>query len=354
VAEFAQKTNPSMQDVARHAGVSIATVSNVLNRPEKVARLTTLKVRASIEALGFVRNSAARSLAVGSSTSLGIVVADIENSMFVDLTRGAQRASNEAGRRVLIGNADCDINQQDDYLDLFDEARVAGVLLAPMEDSTVGIQRMRAHGRSIVLLNYSPDIGDICSVLVDNEMAGYLAARHLIETGRRSLAFVAGRDYYQPVHDRRAGVKRAVREAGDSVSLEEIDTRGLGRDDGEHVAGQLMMRRRELVPDGIIAVTDAIANGLVAGIEGSSDVRVPRDVGVVGCEDNRSATVGPLPLTTVRGPGIEMGAQAVALLLEEISDVDGSHQHRSVVLQPTLVIRSTTAPAQVSPTRRSA
>src|SRR5690242_8230633 len=96
-----KKINPSMLDVARHAGVSIATVSNVINRPEKVSEATALRVRAAIQAMGFVRNEAARSLAVGSTTSLGLVLADLVNSLFVDMAVGAQGAANEAGLRLL-------------------------------------------------------------------------------------------------------------------------------------------------------------------------------------------------------------------------------------------------------------
>lgn len=338
-ARTTNRVNPSIKDVARRAGVSIATVSNVINRPEKVSPTTATKVRAVIEEMAFVRNDAARSLATGTSKSLGLVLADIENALFVDMAHGAQEAAKNAGYRLVLANAACDLKQQEDYLDLFDEARVAGLLLAPMEDSSAGINRMRSHGRQITLLNYAQENQDTCTVLVDNVQVGYLAARHLIESGRRRIAFVAGRDFYQPVHDRRVGVKRAVAESA-GVSLEEIDTRGLLREDGLEVARQLLMRRADLVPDGIVAVSDAIANGVIQGIEDDGTIRVPRDVGVVGCEDNRSASSGPIPLTAVRLPGADMGAAATELLLEELSST--THEHRTIVLQPELVVRAST------------
>src|SRR5262249_35303748 len=153
-----------------------------------------------------VRNDAARSLASGSNNSVGMVLADIENSLFIDMAHGAQEAARAAGLKLLLANAACDVSLQDDYLDLFDEARVTGVLLAPMEDPTAGIARMRSHGRQIVLLNYAPRPATCCSVLVNNEHVGYLAARHLIDTGRTRLAYVAAHEDYQPVRDRRRGV----------------------------------------------------------------------------------------------------------------------------------------------------
>jgi ABC-type sugar transport system substrate-binding protein len=183
-----------MQDVADAAGVALGTVSNVLNHPGKVSASTAQRVRDAIERLGFVRNDAARSLASGSNNSIGFVLADLDNSLFVDMARGAQEAARAAGYHVLLASADCEMAQQDQYLDLFDEARVTGVLLAPMEDSAEAIARMRSHRRQIVLLNFAPQPGSCCSVLVDNERVGYLAAKHLIEAGRRRLVFVAARD----------------------------------------------------------------------------------------------------------------------------------------------------------------
>lgn len=333
---------PSMMDVARHSGVSIATVSNVINAKGRVAEETAERVRASIAELGFVRNDAARLLATGSTNSIGMVLADLDNSLFVDMAHGAQTGSDDLGMRLLLGNAACAIDRQDDYLRLFDEARVAGLLLAPMEDSLRGIERMRSHGRPIVLLNYQQAGVDCCTVLVDNEMVGYLAACHLIENGRRELAFLAGKDFYQPVHDRREGVRRAVAEHP-GVRLEEIDTGGLRFEHGLATATGLAENSRRL-PDGVVAVTDELGNGLAAGLRSDLTARVPEDVAIVGCEDNRSARSGPVMLTTVGLGGREMGRAATALLLEELAGDDG-HVHRTVIVQPDVIIRASTATA---------
>ncbi|MDX2630652.1 LacI family DNA-binding transcriptional regulator, partial [Streptomyces scabiei] len=116
-----------MQDVAKAAGVSLGTVSNVLNHPAKVSPVTAQRVREAIDRLGFVRNDAARSLASGSNDSVGMVLADIENSLFIDMAHGAQEAARTAGLNLLLANTACDMGLQNDYLDVFDEARVTGV-----------------------------------------------------------------------------------------------------------------------------------------------------------------------------------------------------------------------------------
>jgi hypothetical protein len=124
--DCALKNGARIQDVARHAGVAIGTVSNVLNYPDKVAEGTRLRVEAAIAELGFVRNSAARTLASRRTDTGGLVVVDIGNSLFVDIARGSEAATSRAGLKLLLANSDVDRIKQDNYLELFDEARVAG------------------------------------------------------------------------------------------------------------------------------------------------------------------------------------------------------------------------------------
>jgi LacI family transcriptional regulator len=344
------KVNPSMLDVAHHSGVSIATVSNVINRPEKVAQATIERVQRSMAELGFVRNDIARSLATGSATSLGMVLADLDNSLFVDFAHGAQKGTEAAGLRLLLGNAGCDLARQDDYLRLFDEARVRGVFLAPMEDSLEGIERIRSHGRVIVLLNFVQHGTECCTVLVDNDEVGFIAARHLIELGRRRIAFVAGREHYQPVQARQAGVRRAVEGAPVGVTLDEIHADGLVFENGYAVARTLLAMPPNERPDGIVAVTDELANGLIEGLRQSEPGIVPRDISVVGCEDNRSARTASVALTTVDLAGVQMGEAAADLLVAELSEPTAEHQHRTVVIPPSLVVRDSsgqTAPIVV-------
>ena len=331
-------SGPSMQDVAAAAGVALGTVSNVLNHPGKVSPETARRVRDAIERLGFVRNDAARSLASGSNNSIGFVLADLDNSLFVDMATGAQTAARAAGYHLLLASANCDQAQQDQYLDLFDEARVAGVLLAPMEDSTEAVARMRSHRRQIVLLNFAPRPGSCCSVLVDNERVGYLAAKHLIEAGCARLAFVAARDDYQPVRDRRRGIRRAVEEAG--VGLAEIESGGLRTAHGREAGARFARSAPGDRPDGIVAVTDQLANGIAEELV-RAGVRVPAEVAIVGCENDRSAGSGPMPLTAVDAPGRTMGREAVRLLLDEVSAVE-RHRHATVVLEPELIVRAST------------
>src|SRR4051794_12526791 len=176
---------PSMQDVADRAGVAIGTVSNVLNRPGLVAERTRRKVATAIAELGFVRNSSARDLAAGSSTTVGLVLVDIGNSFFVDIARGAEAATSRAGLNLLLANSDVDRTRQTGFLRLFDEARSAGLLLAPIDGPLDDAYAMQSRGRPVVLVNAPVVDPRLCSVVADNVLGGRLATEHLIEQGCR-------------------------------------------------------------------------------------------------------------------------------------------------------------------------
>ena len=257
------KSMPSMSDVAARAGVALGTVSNVLNHPDKVAEATLKRVHAAIDELGFVRNNQARSLAMGRSTTLGLVVTDIGNSFFVDIARGAEEGAAANGMTLMLANSDNDYAKQETYLDLFDQARFAGILLAPFEAAPESAHRLRGHGRPVLLLNVAVPVDEGCSIVVDNEQGGYLAARHLIEEGRRRLAFVGGPDRLEPLLERRLGAERAVAETNGAVTLEEIIVGAVNAPEGRAAGSIILDRAPEERPDGVFAASDLLALGLV-------------------------------------------------------------------------------------------
>jgi LacI family transcriptional regulator len=327
-----------MSDVAEAAGVALGTVSNALNHPERVSPATLRRVLTAIDDLGFVRNGAASSLAAGTSTMIGFVVIDLSNSYFLDMSRGAELAAAKAGYSLLVANSDMDITRQDANLDLFDQLRTAGMLLAPLPGLFSGLARIREHGRAVVMLNDGPPGGDQCIVLANNEGGGYQAARHLIEEGCQRLAFAGNIDTLPPIRERYLGAVKAVGETKGAVTLELIATREVQVKNGQKVGQQLLERGRDRLPDGIIAGADLLAAGLVQTLLNASDLRVPEDIAIIGYDDNRSAWNALTPLSTLAQPGLEMGRLATQLLIEEIGQ-PATHVHRQVVLEPTLVVR---------------
>ena len=158
----------SIRDVAQRAGVSVGTVSNVLNRPEEVSLDSVDRVNRAIEELGYVRNDAARKLRGGVSSTVGFVVLDGQNPFYTDVVRGAEDEGTRHNIAILYGNTDEDHAREKVYLDLFEEQQVRGVLIAPYGDITARLQRLRARGIAAVLVDRFSGDGRFSSVSVDS------------------------------------------------------------------------------------------------------------------------------------------------------------------------------------------
>lgn len=323
----------SIRDVARYAGVSVGTVSNVLNRPEKVGADSVRRVQEAIAALGFVRNDAARQLRAGRSRSIGLVVLDAANPFYAELARGAQARAAEEGLAVLVASTDADATREDAYLDLFEEQRVSGVLISPRGEESPRLARLRSHGISCVLVDRKADDASLSSVSVDDVAGGRLAVQHLLELGRRRIAVIGPREVRQ-VDDRMAGARAAAAEVEGAV-IEEFRTENLsvlaGRDAGRAIAARDPSER----PDAVFCANDLLAVGVLQALAMLGGVRVPEDVALIGYDDIAFATATVVPLSSIRQPSALIGTTAVELLLEK--------EPRHVVFQPELVVRASTA-----------
>lgn len=329
-------TNPRIQDVARRAGVATGTVSNVLNNPHKVAEATRVRVEQAIDELGFVRNNAARTLVSGRSDTVGMVVIDLGNSLFVDIARGAEAAAAAAGFHLLIANADVDRQKQEFYIGRFEEARVAGIILAPADGPLDALRAAQRRELPAILVNAPHSHPDLCCVMVDEELGGFLAAQHVLERGARRLVYLAAHPGLAAIARRRMGIERAVAAAGadlDIVRAEELSVVS-GRESGREIL-------RDSAADAIICPSDSLAIGVIQAAAALGR-NVPGDVLVIGYDNNHFAAETRVPVSTVSQPGHEMGRIAMGLLLDELRDPD--HAHRTVVTQPELIIRQSTTP----------
>jgi len=328
----------TLSDVARVAGVSVGTVSNFLNRPDKVAPATQTAIEEAIRLLDFVPNGQARSLARGRSRTVGMIVTDLANSFFVDIARGAEDAASEAGHSLLVASSVNTEAKQRELLRVFDEARFAGVMIAPFEAATHYREPDGLRGPTVVL-NVARPVHFGSSVVSDDELGGYLAARHMIELGRRWLHFVGGPSRLAPITQRLQGVRRAVEEAqGVALSVEHV-----AFEDHLTEGAAIGRRLRELGPlvrpDAVVSTSDLVALSIIHSVQGA--LRVPDDLAVIGYDNNAAARDAAIPVSTVAQAGMEMGAVAFGLLLEELSGEP--HQHRMVSLEPHLVVRASSS-----------
>jgi len=329
----------SVRDVAQAAGVSVGTVSNVLNHPEKVASSTVTRVLAVIDELGFVRNEAARQLRMGSSRSIGMLIPDVGNPFFAAVVRGAQARAADAGLALLVGTSDGQLERENTYLALFREQRVHGVLVTPVSDDHTRLARLNAAGVPVVLVDQESTDDDLSSVSVDDVEGGYLAVRHLLSTGRRRIAFLGGPVSVLQVSHRLVGASRAVSEVADA-SLEIIEIPELTVLSGRAAGERLVRRDADARPDAVFAANDLVAVGLVQALALLHDLRVPDDIAIVGYDDIDFAASSVVPLTSIRQPAEQIGRSAVELL-PEVGD-DGPYVPERVRYLPELVTRSST------------
>ena len=201
-----------VKDVARLAGVSQGTVSNVLNHPERVSSARREAVEEAIRELGFVRHEAARHLRAGYSSTIGLLLLDAWNPGFTDVARGVEDATAKQGMTVLISNSARDLEREKTYLRLFAEQRVAGVIVIPHDEYNERVHQIRAGGMPVVVVDRAETGADAHSLCVDDVAGGELAARYLMSLGHRHLAFIGDEALAIPVHDRLAGVRKAVAE----------------------------------------------------------------------------------------------------------------------------------------------
>ncbi|CAH0190043.1 LacI family DNA-binding transcriptional regulator [Plantibacter cousiniae (nom. nud.)] len=334
----------SVKDVAARAGVSVGTVSNVLNRPEKVSPVTVDRVHAAIDELGFVRNDAARQLRAGRSRSVGLVVLDVGNPFFTDVARGAEDRADAEGWSVLLGNSDESIDRERAYLDLFEEQRVAGVLITPLGDDLTRLSRLRDRGTPTVLVDRQTEDTSFSSVAVDDVAGGRLAVEHLIGLGRRRIAVVGGPSSLRQVVDRVAGARQAVDAAaagGADVTLEVVETTALTVLQGRSAGEAIRNRPRDEWPDGVFAANDLLAMGVLQAFSMLGSVRVPDDIALIGYDDIDFASAAVVPLSSIRQPSALIGHTAVELLLRE-ADAGDRRVPEQIVFQPELVVRQST------------
>lgn len=327
----------SVQDVAKRAGVSIGTVSNVLNRPSIVSPSTIEKVQAAIEQLGFVRNDAARQLKAGRSRSIGMIVLDVSNPFFTDVARGAEDTAHLNGLSMLLGNSSENPERENQYLDLFTEQRVQGVLISPFGDVEQRLNQLRIQGIPAVLVDRSSANQTFSSVSVDDVSGGRMAAQHLVDTGKRRIGFVGGPFAIRQVSDRLSGAQEVLNSTP-GASLEIFTTNALTVLEGRRI-GELVLRLTpDQRPDALFAANDLVAVGLLQALVMGDSIRVPEDIAIIGFDDIDFARTAVVPLTSISQPSHLIGETAVQILLEEAANPE--LKPRQIVFQPELVIRT--------------
>lgn len=339
----APRRSVGITEVARHAGVSPGTVSNVLNRPERVAEATRLRVEAAITELDYVRNSSGSSLRSGRSESVGLLVLDVTNPFFTEVARGVEDEAAESGLAVVLLNSAETRKRQQRNVRLLAEQRAAGAVVMPVDDDLADLVWLHRQGTSWVALDrgdVSEEVG--CSVSVDNHAGAMAAGRHLIGLGHEYVTFLTGPFAIEQVRRRHEGLRAAFEEAGldPDSGVRVVKQPLLNAAQGERAVDAVLAGGPRQRPQAVFCANDQLALGLMKGL-GQRGLRVPEDMSVVGYDNVDFADLVHPGLTTVAQPKYELGRAAMRLLGSELNDPE--HAHERVLFTPELVVRGSTA-----------
>ena len=331
----------TITDVAREAGVALGTVSNALNHPEKVRPETLQVINDAVTKLGYAPNQSARMLAGGQNASFGLVLPSLEHGISLQIANGANAEARKHGYGLLIANADNDDIQGDRYLRYFMGTQMAGIMVQPM--STYGWKPIAANTSipRVYLDFHSTKPGYF--VGADNIAQGKLIAEHALESGAKRIV-VFGKDEFEKLGMRIEGIRQAM-ETYPDIQYEVIDegSWNLARD-GYAIGYRLASRPAAERPDFIIALSDVLATGAIAGIQ-AAGLSVPDDFKVAGCDGNPLAWSGNVPLTTIAPPGYEIGRKGVQYLMRQIEngrreDNDLPTENHQELVRPFLLARA--------------
>lgn len=296
-------------DVARHAGVSTAVVSYVVNSgPRNVAPATRARVLEAIRILGYRPNAAARALKLGVSEIIGLVVSDNTNPFFAEYARAVERAAAGLGLSVILTNSALSKSQEHELVQKLVSRQVDGLLLSPTDDDP-DLEIARVANVSVVLIDCAGPMEGFASVGVNFREASRTAVAHLIGHGNRTIALISGLTGGATTRDRELGWSDALAEAGlPEGPIVRVD---FGRHGG-YLAGRQLLALPER-PEAIYAISDMQAIGLLRALH-EEGVRVPEDVAVIAFDGSEETAYSWPPLTSMRQPVVQMATAALDAL----------------------------------------
>ena len=327
----------NLRDVARQAGVSVGTVSNVLNRPDVVSPKTLERVQKTIAELGFVPNGFARQLRSGYSRTIGLVVPDVANPFFTEVARGVEDAASKRDYAVFLCNSDESLEKENKYLSVLIQQQVRGVLITPSDSKSHQYENLRERGISVALLDTETKNASQCSVSVDDVRGGEIAIEHLASLGHREIAWVTGPETIPQVADRTAGVMRAAKIA--KVEISTIRVPLMNSAQGIDAVKKILALKK--LPSAIFCGNDLLAFGVMRGLLDAGK-KIPEDVSLLGYDDIAFGNSSAVPLSSISQPAYQLGVTAAELLISECEESE-EHAHQQIKFQPQLVVRASTA-----------
>ena len=332
---------PNMHDIARRAGVSVGTVSNVLNGLASVREPLRKRVLDAVDDTGYQPSQLARGLRRVKTNMIGMIIPDITNPFFPAVVRGAEDVAFSNGYRLVLCNTDNDHGKEKNHLDELRTFLPAGLIVIPstFSDLTKQAEAYRKAGTIVVCVDRAPRhwLGD--TVTADNEAGAYEATRCLLQLGHRRVSAITGPSYLTNAQERTNGFLRATREKGISVPPEYIQEATFEKIAGYSKARLLL--RMTPRPTAIFAGNDMIAFGALQAIR-EAGLRCPEDISLMGFDDLDLAAMMNPELSSVSQPGYQLGTTAARILISRVNGNAAPPEH--IVLQTALRVRHSVAP----------
>jgi len=310
-----------LRTVAEKAGVSIATVSRVINAHPDVKANTRLAVQNAIRVTGYRPNRVAQRLrsTTKSRKLIGLLIPDIENPFYVDIIRGIEDVAYQHGSAVVIGNFSQDQKREKMYIDLLKSEFVDGFIVAPTSSNDKYVEELIKEGWAVVCIDRGLTKTDADTVKSDNETGAYRATEHLIKLGHKRIAFISGDPSIQTTLERIQGYKTAMKKYGIEISPELI--KGIHSDfaSGKEITAELLALPQR--PTAIFTGNNLLTLGCLETLH-QQKISIPSDIALVGFDDMYWANSLNPALTAVRQQGKEIGKSAIKLLYERIEDID--------------------------------
>ena len=324
-------------EVAESARVSYATVSHVINNTRLVSQETRERVLEAMAALNYRPNALARSLRQGKSNTIGLVLPDSANPFFAEISRSIEDEAFKKGYSVFLCNTELDTQRELLYVDVLSKNQVDGIIFVATGDQADSLDFLLRQSMPVVMIDRDVPNVEVDAVLTDNQLGGFLATRHLIELGHKHIACIAGPSNITPSAERIIGYRKALEQAGLSYD-ENLVLRGdYHAQSGMEITHSILLMTPR--PTAIFALNDLMALGALRAAA-EAGYSVPRDLAVVGYDNLELTRFTNPPLTTISQPKKEVGAQAVNLLVDRISQK--SRPPSRLVLAPELIIRRST------------
>ncbi|HZG13876.1 MAG TPA: LacI family DNA-binding transcriptional regulator [Candidatus Bathyarchaeia archaeon] len=334
---------PTIYDVAREAGVSITTVSKIMNGKGRISIETQNKVLRIMEQLNYQPSLVATALTGKGTRTIGLLIPDLANPFFAELARSVEDRGHEYGFSVIICSMDNKEEKAERYIAMLKQKCVDGMIFATGVGKQQIEQQLLYANIPIALIARDMPEMSAHTVLVDDFTGGYLAAKHLIELGHTSIGILTEPLNLVSSQERLRGYRQALEDNHLSFSLELHKLSDSRIENGKEKAAEWF--RQAEFPTAIFATNDLLAIGVVQAAK-DAGLRVPEEVSVVGFDNTILAEISDPPLTTIAQPIEQMGHQVIDYLVQEI--VAEEKEKQRSVLHPELVVRKSTG----APSRR--